>query len=111
MQRLGDIVAHDLSFIMNEYRDFTKETTIQCGATKKTLYASLQATDIEFTSDVSPLNAFRFTLYFIDPNDADFSRGLIKSAIIYVDSLPYKIIDAATVRGLVILSLERKQGR
>jgi hypothetical protein len=111
MQRLGDIVEQDLSFIVNEFRDFTRETTIQCGTIKKTLYASLQSAEIDFTSDVSPLNAFSFSLYFIDPKDADFSACLVKNAIIYVDSKPYKIIDCATVRGLVVLSLERKQGR
>ena len=111
MQRLGDIVGHDLNYIFNEYRDVTRETVIQCGTTKKTLNASLQVADIEFTADVSPLNAFRFTLYIIDPNDTAFTDSLVQNAIIYVDSKPYKIIDAATVRGCVLLSLERKKGR
>lgn len=111
MQRLGDIVESDLSFIMNEFRDFTRQTVIQCGSIKKTLYASLQAADIQFTSDVSPLNAFSFTLYFIDPKDASFSACLKKNAIIYVDSVAYKIIDVATVCGLVVLSLERGKVR
>lgn len=111
MQRLGDIVGADLSFIMNDFRDFTKETTIQCGEISKTLNASLQAADVEFTADISPLNAFSFTLYFIDPGDADFDKRLFKNAIIYVDSKPFKIIEKATTYGLVVLSLESKQGR
>ena len=111
MQRLGDIVGSDLSFIMNEFRDFTQQTTIQCGDIFKTLNASLQVADVEFASDVSPLNAFSFTLYFIDPGDADFTKRLVKNSIIYVDSKPYRIIDKATTYGLVVLSLESKQGR
>lgn len=111
MQRLGDIVGADLSYIMNEFRDFTRETVIQCGSIKKTLNASLQAANIEFTADVSPVNAFSVTLYFEDPKDSDFVRCLVKNAIIYVDTKPYRIIDSATVRGLVVLSLERKEGR
>jgi hypothetical protein len=111
MQRLGDIVEADLSYIFNQFRDVTKETVIQCGTVKKTVMASLQVTDIEFTADITPTNAFRFTLYIIDPKDADFLACLVKNAIIYVDSKPYKIIDDATVRGLIVLDLECKRGR
>ena len=111
MQRLGDIVAHDLSYIMNTYRDFTHEVLIQCGSSKETVYGSLQADNIEFTSDVSPINAFSVTLYFIESTNADFNKSLKKDAIIFVDGVSYKIIDAVLVMGLRILSLERKGGR
>ena len=111
MQRLTDIVDQDLSFIMNEFRDFTTETVIQCGDMSKTLSASLQIADIEFTADITPINAFRADLYFINPGDSDFDRRLVKNAIIYVDNKPFKIIDKATTFNLVVLSLESKQGR
>lgn len=111
MQRLGDIVAKDLAYIMNVFMDFTKEVTIQCGAIKHTLNASLQADDIQFTSDVSPINAFSIDLYFIETDDDDFNRALKKNAIIIVNGTSYRIIDAALVQGLRVLSLEKHGGR
>lgn len=111
MQRLGDIVARDLAYIMETYRDFTKSMVIQCGSIKHTVYGSLQDNDVEFSSDVAPVNAFSHTLYFIDPKDSAFTASLKQNAIIYVDSDPYKIIDSAHTMGLAILSLEKKGGR
>lgn len=111
MQRLGDIVASDLGYIMTTYRDFTKVVVIQCGSYKETVYGSLQADSIEFTSDVSPINAFSATLYFIESTNTEFNKCMKKDSIIFVDGVSYKIIDAALVMGLRILSLERKGGR
>lgn len=111
MQRLGDIVASDLSYIVNEYRDVTEEVTIQCGTIKKTLFASIQSDKIEFTSDVSPINAFSKTLYYIEPKDSAFNRAMKKNAIIFVNGVAHKIIDDTVVRGLVVLSLEKHGGR
>lgn len=111
MQRLGDIVAGDLNFIMTKYRDVTREVTIQCGSLKEVVYASLQADGIEFTSDVSPVNAFSLTLYYPESTNAEFNKCLKRDAIIYVDGVSFKIIDAVVVMGLRILSLERKGGR
>lgn len=111
MQRLGDIVAQDLSYIINEYRDFTEEITIQCGTVKKTVFGSIQADSIEFTSDVAPINAFSKTLYYIEPNDSEFNRAMKKNAIIFVNGVSHKIIDDTVVKGLVVLSLEKHGGR
>jgi hypothetical protein len=111
MQRLGDIVARDLDFIMNEFMDFTEEITIQCGKIKKVLNGSLQSDSIEFTADVSPLNAFSVSLYYIEPNDPEFNRAMVKNAIIFVNNVSYKIIDSTLTRGLRVLSLEKHGGR
>ena len=111
MQRLGDIVAKDLQFIMDEYRDFTQSTELQCGTYKITVNASLQSDDIEFTSDVSPINAYSLELYYRESTCKDFNQCLKKNAIIYVDGTAFKIIDSTLVMGLRVLSLERKGGR
>ena len=111
MQRLGDIVARDLNKIMTEYRDFTRQTTLQCGVEKITVYASLQSDDVQFTSDISPVNAFSLYLYYIESENSIFNKSLVKNAIIYVDSIPFRIVDADLTMGLRTLSLERKQGR
>ena len=111
MQRLDDIVAADLAYIINEYRDFTEKITIQCGTIKKTLYGSLQSDSIEFTSDVSPINAFSVSLYYIEPDDSSFNKALQKNAIIYVNNKAFKIIDSTLVKGLRVLSLEKHGGR
>lgn len=111
MQRLGDIVARDLAFIVDEYMDFTQEITIQCGRIKKTLNGSLQSDSIEFTADISPLNGYSFTLYYIEPNDNDFNRAMVKNAIIFVNGVSYRIIDSALTMGLRTLSLEKSGGR
>ena len=111
MQRLGDIVAKDLAYIVNVYRDFTEEITIQCGTVKKTLYASLQSEEMEFTSGVSALNAFSCWVYYIEPDDSEFNRAMVKNAIIFVQGISYKIVDSTVVRGLRVLSLEKSGGR
>ena len=111
MQRLGDIVAKDLSYIMDDYRDITRSVLLQCGSYKVTVYASLQADGIDFTADVAPINAFSVTLYYIESQCSEFNKCLKRDAIIFVDGTSYKIIDAVVVMGLRILSLERKGGR
>ena len=111
MQRLGDIVAKDLYKIMSVYRDVTRTTVLQCGAEKITVDASGQADNVQFTSDVSPVNAFSLYLYYIESDNATFNKGLAKNAIIYVDSVPFRIVDTILTMGLRTLSLERKGGR
>lgn len=111
MQRLDDICGHDLNHIMNVYRDVTRETTIQCGTIKHTLWASLQGDKIDFTADISPTNAYALTIYYIDPHDDEFTKRLTKNAIIFVDGVSYKIIDSNVTKGLGMLSLERKGNR
>lgn len=111
MQRLGDIVAKDLEFIMDEYRDVTRSTVLQCGTHKITVNASLQSDDIEFTSDVSPNNAYSLELLYRESTCDDFNKCLKQNAIIYVDGNPFKIIDTTLVFGLRAMSLERKGGR
>lgn len=111
MQRLTDIVARDLDYIINTYRDFTRETVLQCGAEKITTMASLQSDDVQFTSDVSPSNAFSLYLLFIESTNDKFNKSLLQNAIIYVDSFPFRIVDADLTMGLRTLSLERKSGR
>lgn len=111
MQRLGDIVAKDLQYIMDEYRDFTKSVELQCGSYKITVNASMQSDEIEFTSDVSPINAFSLSLYYIESSCVEFNKCLKKDAIIYADGVAFRIVDAALVMGLRVLSLERKGGR
>lgn len=111
MQRLGDIVARDLSYIMDEYRDVTRSVILQCGSYKVTVNASLQADGIDFTADVAPINAFSLTMYYIESDSSEFNKCLKKDSIIFVDGTSYKIIDAVLVMGLRILSLERKGNR
>jgi hypothetical protein len=111
MQRLGDIVAGDLNYIMYTFRDFTKAMVIQCGSYKETVMGSLQDDDVQFTSDVLPVNAFSCTLFFIESTNADFNKCLKKDSIIFVDGVSYKIIDSVLEMGLRILALERKGGR
>ena len=111
MQRLDDICGHDLNKIMTYFRDVTKETTIQCGSIKHTLYASLQGDKIDFTADISPQNAYALTIYYIDPQDAEFTKRLTKNAIIFVDGVSFKIIDSNVTKGLGMLSIERHKGR
>lgn len=109
--RLDDICSKDLNHIMNVFRDVTRETVIQCGSIKKTLYASLQGDKIDFTADISPTNAYALTIYYIDPQDPLFTKCLTKNAIIFIDGVSYKIIDANVTKGLGMLSVERKGGR
>lgn len=111
MQRLSDIVQSDLEQIMNVFMDFTQEVIIQCGSIKKTLNASLQSDVIQMTSDVSPLNAYTLSLYYIEPNDAEFNNCMKKNAIIFVDGVSFRIVDSILVKGLRTLSLERHGGR
>ena len=111
MQRLGDIVAKDLSFIMNEYRDFTRSTLLQCGNQKITVMASLQSDDIQFTSDVDPKNAYSLEILYMETTNEAFNKMLLKDSIIYVDGTAFKIIDSTLVMGLRVLSLMRKGGR
>ena len=111
MQRLGDIVAKDLDYIMNVFMDVTREVTIQCGSIKHKLNASGQADGVQFTADASPINAFSLYLYYIEPDDNDFNKCLNKNAIIFVDGVSYRIIDSILTQGLRTLSLERHGGR
>lgn len=111
MVRLDDICGHDLNHIMNVYRDVTRETTIQCGTIKHTLWASLQGDKIDFTADISPTNAYALTIYYIDPQDDEFTKRLTKNAIIFVDGVSFKIIDTNITKGLSMLSLEAHKGR
>ena len=96
---------------MNVFRDVTRETVIQCGSIKHTLNASLQGDKIDFTADISPQNAYALTIYYIDPQDTDFTKRLTKNAIIFVDGVSYKIIDSNVTKGLGMLSLEQKGAR
>lgn len=111
MQRLSDIVQADLSAIMTHYRDFTRETALQCGTIRHTVMASLQATGMEMPADVSPINAYSLELYYIDINDAQFNAALRKNAIMYIDDVAFRIVDTSTAMGLRFVSLERKIGR
>lgn len=111
MQRLGDIVSKDLKFIMDEYMDFTEEVTIQCGSIQKKLNASLQSDSIEFTADISPLNAYSVSLYYIETDDSLFNAAMVKNAIIFVNNISFKIIDSTLTKGLRVLSLERRGSR
>jgi hypothetical protein len=111
MQRLSDIVEKDLAFIMNTFRDFTEEHTLQCGSEKITVNASLQSDSIQFTSDVSPLNAYSLSCYYIESDNVAFNKSLKKNAIIFIDSVSFRIIDTAISNGLRSLSLERQGGR
>lgn len=111
MQRLGDIVAKDLSYIMDIYQDCTRQVLLQCGSYKITAYASLQADGVEFTSSAAPINAFSLTLHYKESTCKEFNRCLRKDAIIFIDGTSYKIIDAVIVMGLRTLSLERGGGR
>lgn len=111
MQRLNDIIADDLNYIMTVYRDFTEEITIQCGAIKKSVYGSLQVENNEFAADTTATNPFSCWLYYIEPNDSDFNRAMVTNAIIIVNSKSYKIIDSTVVKGLRVLSLEKHGGR
>lgn len=111
MQRLTDIVRADLSAIMTHYRDFTRETKIQCGAYRHTVFASLQADGVEMPADVSPINAYSLELYYMELDDARFNAALTKNAIIYIDDVGFRIVDTATAMGLRFVSLERKAGR
>lgn len=111
MQRLTDIFARDLRYIMNEYRDFTRQTVVQCGTIKHTVMASLQSDDAEFSADATPINAYFLELYFIETGDELFNRALVKNAIIYVDGTAFRVIDSTLVYDLRVMSLERKGGR
>lgn len=111
MQRLGDIVAKDLDYIFNTYRDFTAIHTIQCGSLKYSINASLQADGVQMTSDVSPINAFSISLYYIDIQDEEFNKCLKKNAIIFIDGVAFRVIDSMVSMGLRALSLERHGGR
>lgn len=111
MQRLGDIVAQDLASIMDDFRDFTRLTTLQCGVERVEVMASLQSDSMQFNADVSPINAFSLYLYYKESDNAVFNRSLMKNSIIYVDSIPFRIVDAVLTMGLRTLSLERKSGR
>lgn len=111
MQRLTDIVRADLSAIMTHYRDFTRETRIQCGAIRHTVYASLQAQGMEMPADVSPINAYSLELYYIDIDDPQFNAALRKNAIMYVDDVGFRVVDTTTAMGLRVVSLERRMVR
>lgn len=111
MQRLGDIAARDLEYIFNTFRDFTAAHTVQCGSVKYTINASMQADGIQITSDVSPINAFSVSLYYIDIQDDEFNKCLKKNAIIFVDGVAFRIVDSMVAMGLRTLSLERHGGR
>ena len=111
MQRLQDVVKRDLDYIFNTYSDFTSEHTIQCGSIKYSIKASLQSDEIQMTADVSPLNAFSISLYYIDIDDDDFNKCLKKNAIIFVDGVAFRIVDSMLSNGLMTLSLERHGGR
>ena len=111
MQRLSDIFHRDLHAIMETFRDFTRQTVLQCGAVKKTVWASMQADGKELPADVSPVNAFALELYFIETDCAAFNNSLLTNAIIYVDGVAFRIVDSATVYDLRVLSLERKSRR
>lgn len=111
MQRLTDIYKNDLHYIMDEYRDVTKPTVIQCGTIKHTVNASLQSDDCEFSAEATPVNAYSLEILYTETNDNIFNKSLSKNAIIYVDGVAYKIIDSTLVFDLRALSLERKGGR
>lgn len=111
MQRLSDIVRADLTAIMTHYRDFTRETLIQCGAIRHTVYASLQADGKELPADVAPVNAYSLELYYIDLDDPRFNSALCIDAIMYVDNVAFRIVDTAEAMGLRFVALERRKGR
>lgn len=115
MERLTDeFIEKDLEWVFVEAQDFTRETKIKIGAEEFVLMASLQSSDMEFSASETPVNAYRLELILrIKDISATAKKHLSNDAIIYIDGVAYKIIDADICRRVVALSLERgtKRGK
>lgn len=112
MQRLDDILESDLDYIFSTARDFTRETKIKIGVEEFTLMTSLQSSDMQFNAAEKPINAYHLELLLrVKDISSTAKKKLSKDAIIYIDSVAYKVIDADECRGVVAMSLERGTAR
>lgn len=106
MQRLGDILEHDIAAVFNDFRDFTEELTISTNKTnERKVMGSLQSDLVTFNASMSEvLNAFSITLFM--PEQADLN--LNKNQVLYVNGRAFKIVASALNMGVRELSLEKK---
>lgn len=111
MQRLSDISKADLSYIVDEFRDFTQPLELQCGSKIVNVQGSLQNDTLQMSPDVTPINAFSIALYFISVDDEEFNNSLVADHIIYIDREAYRIMDKQIDDGMTVLSLEKKTAR
>ena len=111
-ERLEAIIQKDLDYIFTEYRDYTKETVIQTGSEKLTVWADLQSSAIEMDSSEKAVNAYAVKLLVRSIEiPKSFRKKLTKDAILYVNGDSYKVIDVADDGGLYSISLERGTSR
>ncbi len=115
MERLTDeFIERDLEWVFVEAADFSRETKIKIGAEEFVLMASLQSSDMEFSASEAPINAYHLELLLrVKDISATAKKHLSADAIIYIDGVAYKVIDADVCRGVAALSLERgtKRGK
>ena len=113
MQRVKDILSHDLDECFVNFGDFTEQLVIQVGAERLNVLASIQTPRNEFSASEQPLNAFHVELYIREcelPESA--KKGISRNAIIYVDGRPFRVIDTTTyLHGLRLISLEQHSAR
>ena len=108
MERLDDILDSDLDYIFTQYRDLTIPTMLQVGSEKFNILASLQSSDIEFSSSERPVNAYKLELLIRSKDISPTAKKKIsKDAIIYIDGTAYKVVDADISRGVIAMNLER----
>ena len=113
MERLTDIIDRDLHEIFYHYRDLTYSITIQCGAYKTAIMANLQADTMTADASADPINAYSLTVYCLEKDlSEDMKKALSKDSIIYLNSIPHKVVDTTVDMGrLRRIAVEKKSAR
>jgi hypothetical protein len=113
MQRVQDIIQHDLDWIFEVARDFTMPITIQSGSEKAVVKASIQADKMDFSAGESPINAYSFTAYIREAElPESITKSITKDAIIYINQAAYRVIDTAVDLGVMRrISVEKHVSR